>query len=699
MRELYQVVEVGPAWYQDNIPCQEACPVKTNCRGYLNLAAAGEFEKAWELALDPNPMASICGSVCAAPCETACRRKEVDKPLSIRYIKKFLSDWTHENVRVDGRRYTQPPPPVFGPPTKRVAIVGAGCAGLSAASDLAKLGFGVTVFDALDQAGGTQLAGVPPFRLPREVIDRDIRGIVNDNVELRLSTYVGRDVKITDLRDQYDAVLVSAGCFEPNYPNIPGEDADGVMGGIVFLERAYRQRPVSVGNRVVVLGSGYTAMDCSSTSWRLGAEEIYVIVRRSREEMVIDEEELTETEREDIRFVYLAQPVEILTTPEGKVRGVRFVRNKLGDPDEKGRRSPIAIPGTEFEIPCDTVLLALGQAPEQSWLQEIPEFKVKRWRDLEIDPETYQTKVRKIFIAGDYRTGPRNIIEAVAEGRSAAQQVARYLDPDAASVNVPEYHEIVTLRRSSTPDNVGFIALEGELSRVYHNMSVDYDRIPRQEMPKLSKQQRRGLFLEVNQGYTAAQAVAESDRCLKCNFNIEIIGELCIICGGCVDVCPMDVIHLVDMSDIVDDGAIPAVSEAKKWPNGVAFFLDETACIRCALCIIRCPTDAITMNRYGVVAPSVGRELPKESIDDEIHLDLTVSGRKAVRPLPLYDPRLAAGHKAINGDGDGHRRGGLPQEYEVIGKEPATLRERVTEAMDTTVGTYGTTPHEPREKG
>src|SRR2546426_799296 len=569
MRELYQVVEVGPAWYQDNIPCQEACPVKTNCRGYLNLAAAGEFEKGWELALDPNPMASICGSVCAAPCETACRRKEVDKPLSIRYVKKFLSDWAHENVELDGgRRYTQPPPPVFGPPRGKVAVVGAGCAGLSAASDLAKLGFGITVFDALDQAGGTGRAGSPPFRLPREVIDRDIAGIVNENVELRLSTYVGRDVSLRQLHDEYDAVLVAAGCFEPNYLGFEGEDAQGVMGGIVFLERAYRGRPVEVGKRVIVLGSGYTAMDCASTAWRLGAEEVFIIVRRSREEIVVDEEELGETEREGIHFVYLAQ-------------------------------------------------------------------------------------------AGDYRTAPTTIIEAVADGRSAAQQIARFLDPKAVSVDVPEYHEVVTLRRSSTPDNVGLISLEGELARVYHNMSVDYDRIPRQEMPKLAKNDRRGLFLEVNQGYTEAQAVAESDRCLKCNFNIEIIGELCIICGGCVDVCPMDVIHMVDMSDVVDDGSIPAVAEAKKWENGVAFFLDETACIRCALCIIRCPTDAITMNRYGTVMPAMGNVLPKESIDDEIHLDLTVGAKKAVRPLPLYDPSLAAGYKPVlNGhgpNGNGHK--------------------------------------------
>jgi NADPH-dependent glutamate synthase beta subunit-like oxidoreductase len=656
MRELYQVVEVGPAWYQDNIPCQEACPVKTNCRGYLNLAAAGEFEKGWELALDPNPMASICGSVCAAPCETACRRKEVDKPLSIRYVKKFLSDWTHQNVQIDGRAYTQPPAPSFGPPLGKVAIVGAGCAGLSAASDLSKLGFGVTVYDALDQAGGTTLAGVPPFRLPREVIDRDIAGIVNDNVELRLSTFVGRDVSLRELHDQSDAVLIAAGCFEPNYIGIAGEEAAGVMAGIVFLERAYRGRPVEVGKRVVVLGSGYTAMDCASTSWRLGAEHIYLIVRRSREEMVVDEEELTETEREGIEFVYLASPTEVLTDPNGHVRGVVFVRNKLGDPDEKGRRSPVAIPGTEFEIPCDTVLLALGQAPETSWLaKEFPEFRVKRWRDIKVDPETYQTIVPKIFIGGDYRTAPTTIIEAVADGRSAAQQIARFLDANAVSVNVPEYHEVVTLRRSSTPDNIGMISLEGELARVYHNMSVDYDRIPRQEMPKLAKQDRRGLFLEVNQGYTEAQAVAESDRCLKCNFNIEIIGELCIICGGCVDVCPMDVIHMVDMSDVVDDGSIPAVAEAKKWQNGVAFFLDETACIRCALCIIRCPTDAITMNRYGTVMPSVGNVLPKESIDDEIHLDLTVAARKAVRPLPQYDPHLASGYKPLqNGPGNGN---------------------------------------------
>ncbi|HEV8469426.1 MAG TPA: FAD-dependent oxidoreductase [Candidatus Limnocylindria bacterium] len=661
MRELYQVVEVGPAWYQENIPCQEACPVKTNCRGYLNLAAAGEYEKGWELALDPNPMASICGSVCAAPCETACRRKEVDKPLSIRYVKKFLSDWAHENVELDGgRRYTQPPPPVFGPPRGKVAIVGAGCAGLSAASDLAKLGFGITVFDALDQAGGTQLAGVPPFRLPREVIDRDINGIVNENVELRLSTYVGRDISLRQLHDEYDAVLVAAGCFEPNYPRIKGEDAAGVMAGIVFLERAYRGRPLEVGKRVIVLGGGYTAMDCASTSWRLGADNVYVVYRRSRDEMVVDEEELTETEREGMEFVYLASPVEILTDPAGHVRGVVFVRNKLGEPDKSGRRAPEPIQGSEFEIPCDTVLLALGQAPDTTWLAaDFPEFRVKRWTEIKVDPETYQTVVPKVFIAGDYRTAPTTIIEAVADGRSAAQQIARFLDENAVAVNVPEYHEVVTLRRSSTPDNIGMIALEGEMARIYHNMSVDYDRIPRQEMPKLSKQDRRGLFLEVNQGYTEMQAVAESDRCLKCNFNIEIIGELCIICGGCVDVCPMDVIHMVDMSDVVDDGSIPAVAEAKKWQNGVAFFLDETACIRCALCIIRCPTDAITMNRYGAVLPAMGNVLPKESIDDEIHLDLTVGAKKAVRPLPLYDPSLAAGYKPIlNGQGprtNGHK--------------------------------------------
>src|SRR5436309_2949266 len=539
MRELYQVVEVGPAWYQDNIPCQEACPVRTNCRGYLNLAAAGEFEKAWELALDPNPMASICGSVCAAPCETACRRKEVDKPLSIRYVKKFLSDWTHQNVRVDGHGYTQPAAPVFGKPSGRVAVVGAGCAGLSAASDLAKLGFGVTVLDALDQAGGTALAGVPPFRLPRE-------------------------------------------------------------------------------------------------------------------ERVVDEEELGETEREGINFVYLAGPVEVTLDEKGHASGVKFVRNKLGEPDKSGRRSPEPIPGSEFVIPCDNVLLALSQNPDTTWLADIPEFRVKRARDLGIDAETYQSVVPKIFFAGDYRTGPTTIIEAVADGRSAAQQIARVLDPIAIAVNVPEYHEIVTLRRSSTPDNVGQIALEGELARIYHNMSVDYDRIPRQEMPKLQKKDRRGLFLEVNQGYTEAQAVAESDRCLKCNFNIEIIGELCIICGGCVDVCPMDVIHMVDMSDIVDDGSIPAVAGAKKWENGVAFFLDETACIRCALCIIRCPTDAITMNRYGTVMPAVGNILPKESIDDEIHLDLTVAAKKAARPLPQYDPHLAPGYKPLQ---NGHKNG------------------------------------------
>src|SRR5207248_409273 len=209
-----------------------------------------------------------------------------------------------------------------------------------------------------DQAGGTALAGVPPFRLPREVIDRDINGIVNENVELRLSTYVGKDVSIRQLHDDNDAVLVSAGCFEPNYPRIPGEDPAGVMAGIV--------------------------------------------------------------------------------------------RSKLGEPDKSGRRAPEPIPGSEFVVPCDTVLLALGQAPDTTWLaQDFPEFRVKRWNEIKVDRETYQTVVPKIFMGGDYRTAPTTIIEAVADGRSAAQQIARFLDENAVAVNVPEYHEVVTLRRSS----------------------------------------------------------------------------------------------------------------------------------------------------------------------------------------------------------------------------------------------------------
>ncbi|TMD61896.1 MAG: 4Fe-4S dicluster domain-containing protein [Chloroflexi bacterium] len=668
MRELYQVVEVGPDWYQENIPCQEACPVKTNCRGYLNLAAAGEFEKAWELALDPNPMASICGSVCAAPCESACRRKEVDKPLSIRYVKRFLSEWNHENVRYNGEPYRQAPAPVFGPPRGKVAIIGAGCAGLAAASELSKLGFHCTVFDALDQAGGTAFAGVPPFRLPRQVIDRDLNGIVGDNVELRLSTYIGRDIMLSQLRDQYDAVLVAAGAFEANSPRVPGDDLAGIVPGIFFLERAYRGLPVEVGKRVIVYGGGYTAMDCASTAWRLGADEVRIVYRRGLEEMVVDEEELTETMREVGEFQLLTSIVEFLADDKGHVRAAKCVRNKLGAPDAKGRRSPEPIPGSEFEIPCENVYLALGQAPDTTWLAELPEFRVKRWTEVFVDKETYQTKVPKVFIGGDFRTAPTTIIEAVADGRAAALQIARFLGQ--VDQRMPAYHEIVTLRRSSAPDDVGFISLEGELARVYHNMSIDYDRIPRQEMPKLLKKQRRGLFVEVNRGYTTEQAVAESDRCLKCNFNIEIIGELCIICGGCVDVCPMDVIHMVDMSDVVDDGLIPAVGRAKSWPGGVAFFLDETACIRCALCIIRCPTDAITMNRYGTVAAAHGAVLPKESIDDEIHLDLTVGAGVAARPLPLYSPSAWHNGNGKNGH-DGSRVNRSGERGEISGRKSA----------------------------
>src|SRR2546423_1386750 len=280
-------------------------------------------------------------------------------------------------------------------------------------------------------------------------------------------------------------------------------------------------------------------MDCASTSWRLGAEDIYIVYRRGRDEMVVDEEELGETAREGMEFIYLASPVEVLTGTDGHVRGVRFVRNRLGEPDKSGRRAPEPIPGSEFEIACETVLLALGQAPDTTFLGEFSEFRVKRWRDVKVDADTYQTAVPKIFMAGDYRTGPTTIIEAVAEGRSAAQQIARFLDPIANAVNIPEYHEIVTLRRSSTPDNVGQIAGEGELARVDHNMSVDNDRIPRRGMPE------------------------------------------------------------------------------------------------------------------------IGKPLPREAIDGEIHLDLAIGSGRRMRPLPMYAPALAGGYKPItNGHPSGNGRNG-----------------------------------------
>ncbi|OGO53979.1 MAG: hypothetical protein A2V84_08755 [Chloroflexi bacterium RBG_16_70_13] len=589
----FLVQPVDASWLQCNIECQEACPVGTNCRGYLNLAAEGRFEEGYILSREPNPVAAMCSYVCSAPCERACRRGDIDRPLAIRAMKRFLVEW-HEASGIPDVM------PHITPRREKVAVVGAGPAGLAVSRELAVKGYQVDVFDSLPYAGGFMLVGVPAFRLPREAIEMDVRLIERLGVRFHYNTTIGVDIPFDQLQRDYDAIALTAGAMNAIELDIPGSDLEGVQYGVDFMKRANLGEPLTVGADVVVIGGGYTAMDCSRTSLRHGAERVSIVYRRTRSELVVDDEELGETEREGVRMEFLASPIEVLGE-NGHVAGVKFIRNRLGAPDASGRRSPVPIEGSEFVIPAATVIPAVSQATDLTFLWVETTFEVSHGR-VKVDPATYATNVRGVFACGDFVTGPTTLIEAAGHGKKAAYSIDRYL-VGRADVTVSTNVKITSSWR--------------------HEMPEFYDVIPRQHIPMEQTQARMSstdpevnFNIPVELGYDATAAVAESTRCLMCNYNIWFDPFRCVLCGACADVCPEGVIHMVDVNQLKSEGLLPELSEAYGWENGGAMILDEERCIRCALCVKRCPFDAITMERFELQEVSSDGRLYKESYRD-----------------------------------------------------------------------------------
>jgi len=589
----FLVQPVDASWLQCNIECQEACPVGTNCRGYLNLAAEGRFEEGYLLSREPNPIAAMCSYVCSAPCERACRRGDIDRPLAIRAMKRFLVEWHAASGIPDIA-------PEIAPRRERVAVIGAGPAGLSVARELAVKGYQVTVYDNLPYGGGTMLIGVPAFRLPREAIETDVRLIERLGVKFIYNTEVGRDITFEQLQKNHDAIAICAGAMDPVALDVPGSDLSGLVYGVDFMKDANLGRPLTVGRDVVVIGGGYTAMDCSRTSLRHGAERVTIAYRRTRSELVVDEEELGETEREGVRMEFLVSPLE-LVGENGRITGVKMIKNRLGEPDASGRRSPIPIEGSEYIVPADTVIPAVSQSADLGFLPVESSFEVARGR-VKVDPATYATNVRGVWACGDFVTGPTTMIESAGHAKKCAYAIDRYLS-GAANVTVDANVRVTSSWR--------------------HDMPEFYDRIPRQHIPVLPLEARlpsadpvTNFTTQVELGYGAQQAVAESTRCLMCNYNIWFDPMRCVLCGACADVCPEGVIHMVDIDQLKSAGALPELSEAYGWEAGGAMLLDEERCIRCALCVKRCPFDAITMEKFELQEISSDGRLYKESYRD-----------------------------------------------------------------------------------
>jgi thioredoxin reductase/ferredoxin len=444
------------------------------------------------------------------------------------------------------------------------------------------------------------LIGVPAFRLPREAIEMDVRLVERLGVRFVFDTQIGIDILFEDLQRDFDSIAITAGAMNPVVLDVPGSDLDGVQYGVDYMKKANLGQELTVGRDVVVIGGGYTAMDCSRTSLRYGAEHVTIAYRRTRSELVVDEEELGETEREGVRMEFLVSPIEVVGE-DGHVTGVRFIRNKLGEPDASGRRSPVPIEGSEFTVPADTVIPAVSQAADLSFLPVESAFEVNRGR-IKVDPATYATNVRGVFACGDFVTGPTTLIEAAGHGKKAAYAIDRYL-AGRTSVTVSPNVKITSSWR--------------------HDMPELYDVLPRQHIPMVELPARMpstdpsvNFTTPVELGYDTTAAVAESTRCLMCNYNIWFDPFRCVLCGACADVCPEGVIHMVDVNQLKTEGLLPEIEEAYGWSQGAAMILDEERCIRCALCVKRCPFDAITMERFELQEISSDGRLYKESYRD-----------------------------------------------------------------------------------
>jgi len=480
-------------------PCKIACPAHISVQGYIALVASGKYKEALELIKQENPLPAICGRVCHHPCESICTRGEVDEPVAIDFIKRFVAD-------LDLNSRTRYIPEIEEKREEKVAIIGSGPAGLSCAYYLAIKGYKVTIYEKLPVPGGMLSVGIPEYRLPRDIIRAEIQVIKDMGVTINAGIEVGKDVSIAQFRKEgFKAVFLAIGAQECKRMGIEGEDLDGCYPGVDFLRDVNLGKEVKLGERVAVIGGGNVAMDSVRTALRLGAKEAFVLYRRTFEEMPANEEEIEECEEEGIEIHTLTSPKRIIGE-KGRVKAIECLKMKLGDPDESGRRRPIPVQGSEFVIEVDNVIPAIGQ--ESDWACLGPECacSLTEWGTMKVDPLTLQTDDPDIFAGGDAVTGPRTVIEAIEAGKQAAVSIDRFIK----GLDLREGRERVWEEAKDIPRD-------------------EYVPRPRTRMPRLSPEKRICNFKEVQLGFTEEQVLSEARRCLNCG--------ICSECYQCVDAC------------------------------------------------------------------------------------------------------------------------------------------------------------------
>lgn len=502
--------------------CTSGCPIETKVQAYVQLIAAGKFAEAAEIIRQDNPLPSICGRVCFHPCESACNRGEMDAPLNIRALKRFVIDQFPVAAT----------PATVEPSGKQVAIIGSGPAGLAAAHGLAMAGHNVTVFESLPVLGGMLAVGIPDYRLPPEILARDLDSIRGLGVKFEPNTTVGKEITAVDVDRQYDAIFVATGAHTSRKLDIPGEDCAGVIHGVDYLRRIALGETVPTAGRVVVVGGGNTAIDAARTAVRLGAADVTIVYRRSRKEMPADAAEVNAAEREGVKLVFLAAPKQVIST-DGRMTGLQCVRMQLGEPDASGRRQPVPVAGSEFVVPVDTLIPAVSQSADRK-IAELFRLETTSWGTITTDEVTMVTSQPKVFAGGDVVVGPSSVIDAIAHGKRAATAIANYLagKPLETGLHAKQEHP-----NPLTP---------GDIAERKRKQGT----APRVEPHELSKDHCQSGFDEVEQIYTAEQAQAEAKRCLNCAG--------CCECMQCVSACQAGAIYHDEREEFqtLDVGAV-----------------------------------------------------------------------------------------------------------------------------------------------
>jgi len=475
-------------------PCRQGCPAEINIPKYIRQIKEGNYAGAVSTIRERNPLLLSCGRVCPHPCEDECRRAIEDDAVSINQLKRFVADYEMNS----GARL---PIPQALPTGKRIAIVGGGPAGLSCAYFLARMGHSPVIYEAMNKLGGMLRYGIPEYRLPKKTLDWEIEGILNLGITAKTNMRLGKDFTIDSLREEgFDAIFLGIGAWVDYALRVEGEDLDGCYKGINFLSRLGDNNPLPIGRRVGVVGGGNSAIDCVRNAIRMGAEEVYIIYRRTRAEMPANEVEIEAAEHEGIQFIFLAAPVKVIANDQGKVTHLEYLKMELGEPDASGRRRPVPIEGSETLLQLDTIITAIGQQPDIDFLKdekEAKEMATTRWKTFDVNSRTLQSNIPYIFAAGDAQTGPQLVVDAIGGGRRAARSIHQYVNEE--EVHVASEALIKTL-------------IPG--TKLKHLDGIK--KIPRATMEELSPKVRIKSFDEVDMVLTEKTALKETNRCLQC---------------------------------------------------------------------------------------------------------------------------------------------------------------------------------------